>query len=52
MLDEGKPDLVLAFSEDLNSSRGTADMVARARRARIRVLLVSHTGRKELAPFS
>ncbi len=41
MLDEGRPDLVLAFSEDLNSSRGTADMIARARLARIPVRLIS-----------
>lgn len=33
MLDQGKPDLVLAFSEDLTRSRGTLDMCARARRA-------------------
>lgn len=42
MLDEGKPDLVLALSEDLNSSRGTADMVARARLAGVPVRLISH----------
>lgn len=44
MLDEGHPDLVLAFSEDLNSSRGTADMVAQARRAGVPVRLLSHSG--------
>ena len=48
MLDEMKPDLVLAFSEDLNSSRGTADMVARARRAGLPVRLISHAGEKAL----
>lgn len=44
MLDDGHPDLVLAFSEDLNSSRGTADMCARARRAGAPVRLISHSG--------
>jgi hypothetical protein len=41
MLDEGKPDLVLAFHSDLESSRGTSDMVRRARKAGVRVEVVS-----------
>ncbi|MBN8978812.1 MAG: DUF2493 domain-containing protein [Rhizobiales bacterium] len=36
MLDEGKPDLVVAFP----GGRGTADMVARARKAGIKVMEV------------
>ena len=48
MLDKGHPDFVLAFSEDLNTSRGTADMVARARRAGIPVRLISHSGERSL----
>jgi hypothetical protein len=48
MIDEGKPDCVLACSEDLNSSRGTADMCARARRAGVRTILVNHDGQREL----
>lgn len=32
MLDEGKPDVVLAFHSDIAKSKGTADMVRRARR--------------------
>lgn len=74
MLDEGHPDLVVAFSEDVgriasdlysrrsdlpqearlppsfgfNSSRGTADMVARARRVGVPVRLVSHAGEKSM----
>lgn len=36
MLDEGKPDLVIAFP----GGRGTADMVRRARKARIEVMEV------------
>ena len=48
MLDEGKPDLVLAFTDGLNTSRGTADMVARARRAGVPVRLISHSGERSL----
>ncbi len=36
MLDEGKPDLVLAFHPDISKSKGTADMVRRAKKAGIR----------------
>ena len=31
MLDEGKPDLVLAFHADIEHSKGTADMIRQAR---------------------
>src|SRR3990167_4440494 len=37
MLDEGKPDLVLAFHEDITNSKGTGNMVQRAREAKIPV---------------
>lgn len=37
MLDEGKPDLVLAFHADIENSKGTKDMVNRARKAGIPV---------------
>lgn len=37
MIDEGRPDLVIAFPGGI----GTADMVARAKRARIRLLEVT-----------
>ena len=37
MLDEGKPDLVLAFHENISESRGTKDMVNRARGVGIKV---------------
>jgi len=37
MIDEGKPDLVIAFP----GGRGTADMVRRARKARVEVIEVS-----------
>ena len=38
MLDEGKPDLVVYFHQELDESRGTKDMVRRARKAKITVL--------------
>lgn len=38
MLDEGKPDLVVYFHNNLANSRGTKDMVERATRAGIKVL--------------
>lgn len=39
MLDEGRPDAVIAFTRDLRISRGTRDMVTRARRAGLPVWL-------------
>jgi hypothetical protein len=44
MLDEGKPDLVLAFTDGLNTSRGTANMVSRGRFAGLPVRVISHPG--------
>lgn len=41
MLDEGKPDIVLAFHNDLENSRGTKDMIARAQKAGIPVQVYS-----------
>jgi hypothetical protein len=40
MIDEGKPDLVLAFHENINDSIGTKDMVSRARRIGLKVIIV------------
>ncbi len=37
MLDEGRPDLVMYFHNDLDNSKGTADMVRRAKRAGVSV---------------
>jgi YspA, cpYpsA-related SLOG family len=37
MIDEGKPELVLAFHENLSESKGTKDMVNRARGVGIKV---------------
>jgi SLOG family YspA-like protein len=42
MLTEGKPNLVLAFHDDLECSKGTKDMVNRAKRAGIPVEVISH----------
>jgi hypothetical protein len=42
MLREGRPERVLAFTDDLGSSRGTADMVRRACAARLPVLVIGH----------
>ncbi|MCA0276268.1 MAG: SLOG family protein [Proteobacteria bacterium] len=43
MLDEGKPDLVIAFP----GGRGTADMVSRAEKAGVRVIRVPATPQGE-----
>lgn len=37
MIDDGKPELVLAFHENISESRGTKDMVNRARGVGIKV---------------
>ena len=42
MLDEGKPDMVLAFHDDIQNSKGTKDMVTRAAMAGLKVQLFSH----------
>ena len=42
MLDEGKPDMVLAFHDNLHQSKGTADMLRRARRREITVRIYRH----------
>ena len=42
MLDEGKPDMVLAFHDNILSSKGTADMVRRAKQAGLPVEIWSH----------
>lgn len=44
MLREGKPDIVYAFSDDLAASKGTANMVAQARRAGVPVTLYDASG--------
>jgi len=39
MLVEGKPDVVVAFHTDIKHSKGTKDMVSKAKKAGIRVIL-------------
>jgi hypothetical protein len=41
MLLEGKPDVVLAFHKDLSKSKGTKDMVTKAKRAALPIVVVS-----------
>jgi hypothetical protein len=40
MLEQGRPHLVIAFTDDLEASRGTADMVRRARAADVPVYVI------------
>jgi len=43
MLDIGKPNLVLAFHDNIDSSKGTRDMIAKAKRAGIETRVYSHS---------
>lgn len=47
MLQEGKPQLVLAFTADLAASRGTRDMVTKARAAGVEVRIIPTPSRVE-----
>jgi hypothetical protein len=40
MLDEGRPEVVVAFTDDLATSKGTADMVRRAQAAGVPVYVM------------
>lgn len=42
MLDDGRPNLVLAFHDHIDQSRGTRDMLDRAHAAGVRCTLVMH----------
>lgn len=42
MIDEGKPDAVVAFHDNLSKSVGTRDMIVRAQKAGLPVLFVCH----------
>lgn len=42
MIDDGKPDAVIAFHDDIGNSRGTKDMVTRARKAGIPTAVFHH----------
>lgn len=40
MLDEGKPDLVLAFHTDIENSKGTKNMIEQSTKRGIKVILI------------
>ena len=40
MLDEGKPDLVIAFHTDIKNSKGTKNMIEQAEKKGIKVILI------------
>lgn len=42
MLTEGMPTLVLAFHDDIEASKGTRDMVRRAKQANVRAIVLRH----------
>lgn len=42
MLDEAEPDVVLAFHDDIGTSKGTANMVRQALKRGIKVILYTH----------
>ncbi len=44
MIDDGKPDLVVAFHDNLDASRGTKNMKTIAYKANINFAVVSHSG--------
>ena len=44
MLDEGKPDVVIAFHQDIENSKGTKDMVERAEKVGIKVEIIRNKG--------
>lgn len=41
LLDEGKPEMVLAFHNNIHESKGTKDMVSRARKAGLKVVIIN-----------
>ena len=47
MLEVGKPDLVLAFHSSIEESKGTANMVKIARKAGVKVIVVTEKDRDE-----
>jgi len=44
MLDQGKPDLVVAFHNDVQHSKGTLNMVSQARKKNIKVYVYTEHG--------
>ena len=43
MIDEGQPDLVFAFHDDLTQSRGTKDMLRRAKKHKLLIQHFNHS---------
>jgi len=43
MIEDGRPDVVIAFTYDLPSSKGTADTVKKAKKAHIPVFVYPYT---------
>ena len=44
MIDEGKPTIVLAFHNNIDKSKGTKDMIEKAKRKKIPVKLIKEWG--------
>lgn len=42
MLDEGKPDMVIAFHDNIESSKGTKDMISRTKNSGIEFKVIGH----------
>lgn len=42
MLEQGKPDLVIAFTDDLDNSKGTRHMVSISRDAKVPTIVIGH----------
>jgi hypothetical protein len=49
MLVEGRPELILAFHDYIETSKGTKDMVGKAARAGVPVLFIKHDEQPHLA---
>lgn len=49
MLDEGKPDRVIAFHDNIEKSKGTKDMIQRAQKAEIKNFIWTHEILKDQA---
>jgi hypothetical protein len=51
MLDEGKPDLIIAFHDDIKNSLGTKDMINKGIKARKKVILIENGIGRELKSY-
>ena len=48
MLDEGKPDLILAFHDDIKNSKGTKNMINKGIKAGKRIILIEKGFEREI----